>query len=270
MATYAVGDIQGCLPSLKCLLEKVNFDSKKDILWCAGDIINRGPACLETLRFIHTLGDSCITVLGNHDLHLLAVAFSDAELKPTDTLQAILDAPDRDTLLHWLRHRPLMHYEHGFALVHAGIHPHWSIPQALEYAHEVETVLRGDHYPAYFAQMYGNLPNRWQDDLQGIDRLRCITNYFTRMRFCRLDGQLDLTNKQGPETAKLGTIPWFEVPQRKAEHHKILFGHWASLEGHCHAINLYALDTGCVWGGQLTLLRLDDEQLFSCDCRHST
>ena len=268
MATYAVGDIPGCLPSLKCLLEAVNFDTKHDTLWCAGDIINRGPECLETLRFIHGLGDNCITILGNHDLHLLAVAFSEATLKPSDTLQEILDAPDSEELLHWLRHQPLMHYEHGYALVHAGINPQWSIPQALEYAGEVEAVLRGDDYPEFFSAMYGNKPDLFNDKLTGMDRLRCITNYFTRMRFCYVDSKLDLSNKQGPETATLGTLPWFEMPNRKAQHNKILFGHWASLEGHCHTANLHALDTGCVWGGKLSMLRRDDERLFSCDCKH--
>ena len=268
MATYAVGDIQGCLSSLKHLLEQVNFDQRQDVLWCAGDIVNRGPECLETLRFIHALGDSCISILGNHDLHLLAVAFSDAQFSSTDTLQPILSAPDSAELLHWLRHRPLMHYEHGFALVHAGIHPHWSIPQALSYAHEVESVVQGQDYQDYFAQMYGNSPDIWQDDLTTMDRLRFITNCFTRMRFCHLDGRLDLTNKQGPETAKLGTLPWFEMPHRKAHHNKIIFGHWASLEGHCHTENLYDLDTGCVWGGKLTMLRLDDGKLFNCKAQH--
>ena len=268
MATYAVGDIQGCLSSLKCLLKDVNFDADSDTLWCAGDMINRGPQCLETLRFLKGLGDSCVTILGNHDLHLLAVAFGTASLKPSDTLQEILDAPDCDELLHWLRHKPLMHYQHGYALVHAGINPHWSIPQALQFAKEVETALRGNNYPAYFAAMYGNQPDLFDESLTGMDRLRCITNYFTRMRFCYLDGRLDLSNKQGPETASLGTLPWFELPNRKAEHNKILFGHWASLEGHCHQANLHALDTGCVWGGQLTMLRLEDEKRFCCTCSH--
>lgn len=266
MATYAVGDIQGCLPALKCLLDDVGFDKNSDTLWCAGDIINRGPACLETLRFIHALGDSCITVLGNHDLHLLAVAFGDAKLKPSDTLQAILDAPDSDTLLHRLRQQPLIHVENGFAMVHAGIHPHWGIKQAQQYAKEVEDVLRGENYHDYFAQMYGNQPDTWHDDLQGMDRLRCITNYFTRMRFCYTDGRLDLMNKKGPESAQLDTQPWFEIPHRAAKDHAILFGHWASLEGQCHTPNVHALDTGCVWGGKLTMMRLDDKKLFSCDC----
>lgn len=266
MATYAVGDIQGCLDSLKCLLNEVRFDTTTDQLWCVGDLINRGPQCLETLRFIHGLGDNCKTVLGNHDLHLLAVAFSDASLKPSDTLQSILSADDADELLHWLRQQPLMHYQDGYALVHAGINPQWSIQQALAMASEVEAVLRGDDYQNYFQYMYGNQPDQWSDDLQGMDRLRCITNYFTRMRFCYPDSRLDLNNKLGPESANLGTIPWFEMPDRKAADDKILFGHWASLEGHCQQPNVFALDTGCVWGGKLTLLRLQDEKTFSCRC----
>lgn len=267
MAIYAVGDIQGCLDALKCLLDKVNFDNTIDQLWSVGDIINRGPQCLETLRFTYSLGKSFKTVLGNHDLHLLAVAFSEARLKRSDTLQPILDAADAYELLHWLRQQPLMRYENGYALVHAGIHPQWSIQQALDKAAEVETQLRSEHYSEYFTAMYGNYPDQWTDNLHGMDRLRCITNYFTRMRFCYTDNRLDLHNKSGPESAQPGTMPWFDIPQRKAAKDKIIFGHWASLEGHCHHSNLFALDTGCVWGGQLTMMRLDDERLFYCACK---
>ena len=270
MATYAVGDLQGCLSPLKHLLDQVNFDPSQDKLWCVGDLVNRGPQCLETLRFIHHLGESCISVLGNHDLHLMAVAFSDATLKPSDTLQKILDAADADELLQGLRQRPLMHYEQGYALVHAGIHPHWSIQQALGYAKEVEDVLRDEHsYRQYFAQMYGNHPALFKQELEGMDRLRAITNNFTRMRFCLADGRLDLINKKGLASAPEGGIPWFAMPNRVASKDKILFGHWAALEGSCNTANVYALDSGCVWGNKMTMMRLDDEQYFNCDCSKS-
>ncbi len=267
MATYAVGDLQGCLSPLKCLLDRVNFDSNVDKLWCVGDLVNRGPECLETLRFIHSLGKSCISVLGNHDLHLLAVAYSDATLKPSDTLASILEAEDAEALLKGLRQRPLMHYEQGYALVHAGIHPHWSIQQALAYANEVEQVLRDDNtYRHYFAQMYGNQPALFTDELTGMDRLRSITNNFTRMRFCCSDGSLDLHQKEGINSVNPALTAWFDMPDRVASSDNIIFGHWAALEGVCHTEHVYALDSGCVWGNKMTMMRLEDQQKFYCEC----
>jgi bis(5'-nucleosyl)-tetraphosphatase (symmetrical) len=266
MSTYVVGDLQGCLQPLLNLLDQVNFNPKHDILWCTGDLVNRGPESLNTLRYIHSLDKACITVLGNHDLHLLAIAYGNASLKPSDTLQEILDAPDADTLLHWLRHQPLLHHEHNYTLVHAGIAPQWSILQAKAYAQEVEHVLQSDNFADFLCQMYGNEPAIWQDALTGFDRLRVITNYFTRMRFCDADGKLDLINKKGLVQAKQGIYPWFNTPQRIAINDKILFGHWAALMGKTNTKNIYALDTGCVWGQRLSLLRLEDQQIFSCAC----
>ena len=266
MAIYAVGDIQGCLKPLQCLLEQVNFNTKTDQLWCAGDIINRGPQSLETLRFIHSIRESCTVVLGNHDLHLLAVAFTTAGVKKNDTLDEIIAAPDADELLHWLRQQPLIHSETGFTMVHAGISPHWDLNLAHKLASEVEDVLQGDSYKEYFTHMYGNHPENWHNDLTGMDRLRVITNYFTRMRFCYDDGSLDLDNKLGPDTARPGTQPWFTLEQRHPITNKIIFGHWASLEGYCQQDDLFALDTGCVWGGKLTMMRLSDEHIFTCSC----
>ena len=263
MSIYAVGDIQGCYAPLEGLLKSVNFDPKKDQLWCAGDVINRGPESLKTLRYLHSLKDACTIVLGNHDLHLLGIAFGNATLKRSDTVQEILDAPDADELLHWLRFQPLIHHEHGYTMVHAGIPPHWSINHAISMAHEVETVLKSEHYKEYFLHMYGNQPDIWSDNLAGYDRLRLITNYLTRMRFCNTQGRLDLENKLGPETAEDGMQPWFEISDRKAANDKIIFGHWASLEGQCHTENVYPLDTGCVWGGKLTMIRLEDGTIFS-------
>lgn len=266
MTVYAVGDLQGCLEPLLCLLDEVAFNPSRDTLWCTGDLVNRGPASLETLRFIHGLGNACVTVLGNHDLHLLAIAYGQAKCKRSDTLDEILAAPDRDKLLEWLRHQPLVHYENGYTLVHAGIAPQWSLDEAISLAGEVHNILQGDEPESFFAHMYGNTPARWDDKLEGFDRLRLITNYFTRMRFCSRKGKLDLDNKQGPETAGKNCYPWFEVPGRAMAGQKIIFGHWAALEGRALCPDVYPLDTGCVWGGKMTLMRLGDEKLFSCHC----
>ncbi|CAA0120653.1 Bis(5'-nucleosyl)-tetraphosphatase, symmetrical [BD1-7 clade bacterium] len=266
MATYAVGDLQGCLDPLLCLLERVKFDPIQDTLWCAGDLVNRGPQSLETLRFVKSLGDACVAVLGNHDLHLLAVAYGGAKLKRSDTLKEILEADDCENLLTWLRHQPLVHHEYDYTLVHAGIPPIWSIKQARARAKEVEAVIQGPDYLNYFREMYGNKPDLWHDDLSGQDRLRCITNYLTRMRFCHADSTLDLSNKNGPEDAAPGTSPWYAFENRKAAGQRIIFGHWAALQGDSQGPDVFAMDTGCVWGGQLTLMRLDDQAMFSCNC----
>lgn len=269
MTTYAVGDLQGCLKPLKCLLERVAFDPGKDRLWVAGDLVNRGPQSLETLRFLYHMRDSVNCVLGNHDLHLLAVSRNIERLKKSDTLQDILDAPDRDDLLDWLRQQPLMHHdrERNLSMVHAGIAPIWTIEKALKRAAEVEEVLRDDsRLPSFLDGMYGNEPNVWNSDLQGVARLRVITNYFTRMRFCKADGTLDLKSKEGLDTAPAGYAPWFSHKTRKTRGERIIFGHWAALEGNCSEPGLYALDTGCVWGGALTLLNIDNNQLHSCKC----
>ncbi len=269
MALYAVGDLQGCLDPLKCLLERVNFDPARDHLWLVGDLVNRGPQSLETLRFLYAMRESVTSVLGNHDLHLLAVAHNIERLKKGDTLREILDAPDCDDLLDWLRRQKLMHYdaERDIVLVHAGIPPQWSLKKALRRAAEVEEVLLDDaRLPLFLDGMYGNEPAKWDKDLHGVTRLRVITNYFTRMRFCTADGTLDLKSKEGVGSAPPGYAPWFSHPNRKARGQKLIFGHWAALEGRCDEPGLFALDTGCVWGGAMTLLDVDSGRKYRCDC----
>ena len=268
MATYAVGDIQGCLIPLKRLLEQVDFTPASDRLWITGDLINRGPDSLAALRFVRQLGSSATVVLGNHDLHLLAVAQGERKLNRKDTLAPILSAPDKDQLLDWLRHRPLLHHDAdlGYVMTHAGIPPIWSLEEAKARAREVETVLRGGKYVDFLATMYGNEPDTWSDDLSGWDRLRVITNYFTRMRFCSARGQLDLKAKQGLDSAPEGFTAWFKHPGHRCGQQKILFGHWAALEGKTGTDNAIALDTGCVWGKSLTMMRLQDGKRFSTDC----
>ncbi len=269
MTVYAVGDLQGCLKPLQCLLNEVAFDPSKDRLWLVGDLVNRGPQSLATLRFLYAMRDSLICVLGNHDLHLLAVAHNRERLKKSDTLQEILDAPDRDDLLDWLRQQKLLHYdaERDTLLVHAGIPPQWSLSKALKCAAEVQAVLRDDsRLPEFLDGMYGNQPTRWDKDLQGVTRLRVITNYLTRMRFCSADGSLDLKSKEGADSAPAGFAPWFSYDNRKTRSHTIIFGHWAALEGRCDASNVVALDTGCVWGGAMTLLNLDSGAKHQCQC----
>ena len=269
MSTYVVGDLQGCLQPLQCLLREVAFDPSKDRLWLVGDLVNRGPQSLQTLRFLYAMRDSLTCVLGNHDLHLLAVAHNIERLKKSDTLQEILDAPDRAELLDWLRRQKLLHYdaERDCILVHAGIAPQWTLAKALKRAAEVEAALQDDQrLPLFLEGMYGNQPALWDKDLQGVTRLRVITNYFTRMRFCTAAGELDLKSKEGVDTAPPGFAPWFSYPERKTRGHKIVFGHWAALEGQCTADNVIALDTGCVWGGCMTLLNLDSGAKHQCTC----
>ncbi len=258
MAVYAIGDIQGCYDSLQRLLEFIRFDPADDKLWFAGDLVNRGPHSLETLRFVKGLGDRAITVLGNHDLHLLAISEGNFKHKSKDhTLDPILEASDRDELLHWLRHQPLMHHSErrGFSLVHAGLPPQWDIPTALQCAKELESTLRGDGFHDYCQQMYGNEPHRWSNSLSGMERLRFITNCFTRLRYCDVRGSLALKEK-GPPGAQNGSlVPWFEFKGRASRKDRILFGHWSTL-GYRHEANVWALDTGCLWGGKLTALRI--------------
>ncbi|MEH6627225.1 MAG: symmetrical bis(5'-nucleosyl)-tetraphosphatase [Motiliproteus sp.] len=267
MATYAIGDIQGCLDELLKLLDKVQF-SDQDQLWLTGDLVNRGPRSLDTLRFIQQLGPRAKVILGNHDLHLLAMAYTGSRKGSKDTLDDILNAPDRDELLHWLRHQPLLYSDSvlKFTMVHAGIPPGWKLKHAKKYAREVERVLQGDNFTQYFAHMYGNQPDLWSPDLKDWDRLRCITNYFTRIRFCDAEGRLELKTKSSPFEPPTGYLPWYAHKKRAMKKKRILFGHWASLEGKANTKNVYALDTGCVWGGTLTALRLEDLRLFSVTC----
>lgn len=258
MAVYAIGDIQGCFDELQALLAQIGFDRQKDRLWFTGDLVNRGPKSLETLRFVKGLGERAVTVLGNHDLHLLAVAFGYGKKLAKDTLKPILQAEDGEALIHWLRHRPVLHHDPqlGYLMVHAGLPPQWDLATAKACAHELEQVLRGDDYLDFIANMYGNKPKRWKESLSGIDRLRFITNAFSRTRYCRADGALDFKAKGAPGDQPDGLIPWFEVPGRKSRDLRIVFGHWSTL-GVGEKANTLALDGGCLWGGQLVAARID-------------
>ena len=269
MSTYVVGDIQGCLQPLKCLLKKVKFDPKTDVLWSVGDIVNRGPKCLKTLRFLYKMRDSLVMVLGNHDLHLLAVAAGARRPSRSDTLDEILAAPDREELLNWLLHRPLIHHEYGYTMVHAGIPPQWSVKKAIKRAREVEAVLQSPDCLEFFQHMYGNEPAIWSKDLRGMDRLRVITNYLTRMRYCSEEGWLDLESKGArPNEGVKKVSAWFSHPNRKSRDDKILFGHWASLEGMTDTPNAIGLDTGCVWGGAMSLYCLESGEWARCQCEN--
>ncbi len=271
MSTYAIGDVQGCYEELLLLLEEIDFDPQKDQLWFTGDLVNRGPQSLEVLRYVKKLGDTAITVLGNHDLHLLAVAFNNSQLRQKDTLNEVLAAPDCNELLDWLRNRPLFHKDsnNDFVLIHAGLPPQWDIGQAKERAAEVEAVLRSDNPGPFFDSMYGNEPHSWSDTLTGNDRLRFITNTYTRLRYCDADGNFCLEAKGPPGTQPAPFQAWFTIDSRKSRNEKIIFGHWASIyRGNITDFqkdNVYPLDTGCVWGGALTAIRLEDECWFNVD-----
>jgi bis(5'-nucleosyl)-tetraphosphatase (symmetrical) len=265
MSVYAVGDIQGCDLEFRQLLNEVNFDASKDKLWLVGDLVNRGPHSLEVLRLVKSLGDSAITVLGNHDLHLLAVAEGKAKLHRSDTLDEILNAPDREELLYWLRHQKLLHTDNGFVLVHAGLLPQWSIAQAQSLALEVETVLRSDDYVKFLDLMYGNTPQLWDDSLTDYKRLRVIVNAFTRLRICTPKGEMEFKFKGEVENVPSGYLPWYDVPNRQSRNATVIFGHWSAL-GLILKDNIIALDTGCLWGGPMSAIRLEDRQLFQVAC----
>lgn len=269
MATYAIGDIQGCFDELQQLLFQLKFDSSNDQLWFCGDLVNRGPKSLETLRFVKALGDSAVTVLGNHDLHLLAKAGGFGKQLKQDTLDEILNAPDCDELMHWLRHQPLLHHDSdlGYSMVHAGLPPQWDLATARACAREMESKLRAPDYDEFIRVMYGNQPDKWSDKLKGIERWRFITNVFTRLRFCSADGRLDLKTKGKPGTQKEGVFPWFDVPGRKTKKDRIVFGHWSTL-GVGEMNNTLSLDGGCLWGGKLVAVRLDMDvpQWSTIDC----
>lgn len=269
MPTFAIGDVQGCFNALQTLLKHIRFNENRDTLWFTGDLVNRGPHSLKTLRFIKNLGEHHRIVLGNHDLHLLALAHNAHTGWPDDTVNDILTAPDRDELIAWLIKQPLLIHDDlsSFTMVHAGLAPSWNLTTAKRLAQEVETVLQSESATEFFYHMYGNHPDHWSDTLQGFDRLRCITNYFTRLRFCHADGRMDLEKKGKMDSATKDLIPWFQVPNRSNAHLKIIFGHWAALGGITLCSNAYALDTGCVWGYQLTALRLEDEKRYSVACQ---
>ncbi len=266
MTDYAIGDIQGCYERLRDVLGKVDFSPSRDRLWVAGDIINRGPSSLQSLRYIESLGSSAVVVLGNHDLHLLAVALGGHSLKNKDTLSDILEAPDHQHLLHWLCQQNLMVHDpaRNFVMVHAGLPHIWNLEQAAGYAGEVETAISGPHAVEYFTGMYGNKPACWDEKLQGMDRLRAITNYFTRMRFIAEDGTLEFGAKESADDAPDGFAPWFRF--HRPDDVRVVFGHWAAIEGETDSERFIGLDTGCVWGGKLTMMNLDTGEKIHCDC----
>jgi len=265
MATYAIGDVQGCYAELRALLEKIRFDERCDHLWFVGDLVNRGPDSLRTLRFVKRLGDRAIAVLGNHDLHLVALAYGYGRARVDDTLESVLQAPDRGELIDWLRTLPLLHVADRHVMVHAGLLPQWSVAEAQVLASEVQDRLRGPHCREFLEAMYGSKPDRWRDDLRDFDRLRVIVNAMTRMRFCSVDGRMDFKTKGESARAPAGYVPWFDVPARRSEGATIICGHWSAL-GLKLLPNLIALDAGCVWGGKLTAIRLEDRALAQVDC----
>jgi bis(5'-nucleosyl)-tetraphosphatase (symmetrical) len=259
MAVWAVGDVQGCCTELETLLERIDFTPQRDRLWFVGDLVNRGPRSLDVLRLVERLGDAAVVVLGNHDLHLLALARGGLEPRvQDDSLRPILDAPDRRRLLDWLQSRPLLHHDpvRGATMVHAGLPPQWDIDLARRCAAELESALRGERSGHLFATMYGNRPDTWRDDLEGDDRLRYIVNALTRMRVCDAAGRLLLKFKGAPEGMPAGSMPWFRAPGRRSAGARIVCGHWSAL-GYVEEAGVLCLDTGCVWGGTLTAQRLD-------------
>ena len=267
MATYAIGDIQGCYQAFLSLLELIHFDPKHDRLWLTGDLINRGPGSLQTLRHVMDLGDRAVTVLGNHECHMLAVAYGHKEPHHSDTFDDILNSPDRDDLIDWVRRQPFYHQDDdlGYGMLHAGAPPQWSVADIAERARELEGVLQSDACDAFLSEMYGNQPNLWSDTLTGVDRLRFIINCFTRMRFCTPKGKLNLKQKGaiGSQPDKL--VPWFQAPDRQSADQRLIFGHWSQL-GFYQGDNVICLDSGCLWGGQLTAMELETGTVHSLSC----
>ena len=270
MAQYAIGDLQGCYDPFRRLLDKLNFDPADDTLWLTGDLVNRGPKSLKTLRFVKSLGDAAITVLGNHDLHLLSLAhdvrYSDDHY---DSLRKLINANDADELLHWLRHRPLAHFDKKLntLMVHAGVPPMWTVKKTLKRAAEVESALQGKKHRTFLKHIYGARPRRWSGGLRGYPRLRIITNALTRMRMIYVDGRMNFTHKGPPDKARKGLIPWFEADNARWRGTRIVFGHWSAL-GLIVSPDLIAVDTGCVWGRKLTAVRLNRKpKVVAIKCR---
>lgn len=263
MATFAIGDVQGCYDELRRLIDRIQFDPARDQLWFAGDLVNRGGKSLEVLRYIKALGDRAIVVLGNHDLHLVAESVKPVEKQQRRNaeLQAVLSAEDGPELLEWLRHRQLMHYDEGlnFLLVHAGLAPQWTLNGAIAQARAVERALRGNDPRQFLERMYGNKPKAWTRELKGLLRLRAAVNVMTRMRYCNVRGEIAFESKGAPGTQAPGYYPWFEVPGHKPRRFRVVCGHWSGL-GRFQGMGVYGIDTGCVWGGSLTALRLDGEE----------
>jgi bis(5'-nucleosyl)-tetraphosphatase (symmetrical) len=256
MALYLIGDVQGCDSALGALLDAIHFSPSSDTLYLLGDLVNRGPDSLAVLRRLRALGEAAQCILGNHDLHALAVACGARRAHRHDTLQALLAAPDANALLDWLRHRPLGIMEHGILMVHAGVLPQWNAIETIAACARICSALRQNDYQNFLQHMYGNNPARWRDDLRGDDLLRISVNALTRIRFCTADGEMDFSSKEGAGTAPAGFMPWFDVPGRKTANVPIAFGHWSTL-GLINRPDLIALDTGCVWGGCLTAMRID-------------
>lgn len=269
MSTYAIGDLQGCYLTLQALLAKIKFDANTDRLWLVGDLVNRGAGSLECLRFVKSLGDRAVVVLGNHDLHLLAIAEGVAKTKALDTLDEVLHASDRDALLDWLRKQKLLHVEGKFAMVHAGLLPQWNWSQSLALAGEVEAMLRGKHYRHFLKSMYGNNPDQWRDDLDGDERLRVILNAMTRMRAVTADGHMNLKFKSGLAEMPKDLQPWFTLPHQRGGDVTVLAGHWSALGLHVTP-NFIGLDSGCVWGRELTAMRLEDRVIFQMPSQEIT
>ncbi len=265
MATYAIGDLQGCFFSFQDLLKKIQFNPVHDRLWFVGDLINRGPESLDVMRWMLEHQSSVVTVLGNHDLHTLVVAEGFVSAHRSDTIQSLLDAPDAPELLRWLRHQPLVHFEHGYLMVHAGLLPEWTVDQAMALGAEVHLALQAPNYREFLQHMYGNDPKRWDDGLNGWDRLRVITNAMTRLRICSADGEMEFKFKGELQNIPDGYQPWFELSHRASVNTPIVFGHWSAL-GLQHKNNVYSLDTGCLWGGHLSAMRLEDRQIFQVPC----
>ena len=271
MPTYAIGDVQGCYRELRSLLRACGFDVRHDRLWFVGDLVNRGPASLDVLRFVADLGDRARTVLGNHDLHLVASARGIRPLRAKDTFRDVLDAADGDALVDWLRGRPVIHHdpEQAFVMVHAGIAPGWTVDEAVVHGTELSRALRAPDHRRLLAGMYGNEPDEWRDSLTGLDRLRFITNAFTRMRYCHRNGRLDFSETRPPGAEDPSLVPWFTLRDAAADGTRIVFGHWATLQLHGplpRDLHVRHVDSGCVWGGALTALRLEDDREFSVGC----
>ncbi|HET6552878.1 MAG TPA: symmetrical bis(5'-nucleosyl)-tetraphosphatase [Dyella sp.] len=263
MATYAIGDVQGCLPELQRLLDKIRFDPASDRLWFCGDLVNRGGQSLDTLRLIHGLREQSVVTLGNHDLSLLAIAQRrpEAQSKVNPELREVLFADDAPVLLEWLRSQKLLHHDEqlNWTMVHAGLAPSWTLRQAQRSAQEIERELGSPRHPRLLKNLFGNRPAAWNGRLQGIERMRASINTLTRMRYCDIQGRIDFESKGIPGTQKVGMYPWFEVPGMRRREARIVCGHWSAL-GRFAGLGVYAIDTGCVWGGQLTALRLDEEE----------
>jgi bis(5'-nucleosyl)-tetraphosphatase (symmetrical) len=266
MSTYVIGDLHGCLDELQLLLEKISFNKETDLLWFTGDLIIGGNKSLETLRFIKNLENNVICVLGNHDLTLLGLAVANIKMKEhiIKEFEPILNSPDKKEIVSWLRQLPLLHYDEKYntLLVHAGIAPQWTIEKAINLAKEVEDIIQSEHATDFFLNMFGNKPEIWNDNLINWERARCITNYLTRLRFCSKEGHMNLLEKGPPHTPPPNLMPWYSVPNRLSKNTRIIFGHWAALEGEAKENNIVAIDTGCMWGNYLSAIRLEDNKIF--------